>query len=51
MGRYGEKLAYVGFAGMCVSQRIAYVQPAAFLHDLTSVVMGLSIFIEGVRLV
>ena len=50
MGRYGEKATYVGFTAMCVCQRLFYLQAAAAMHDLTSLVLGFSVFIEGVRL-
>ena len=51
MGRYTEKAAYIGFALMCIFQRVQMTAMAALFHDMTSVILALGIFVEGVRLI
>ena len=51
MGRYTEKAVYVGFTVMCIAQRTHYFVGAALFHDITSLVFGLGLFVEGIRLI
>ena len=50
MGRFSEKAAYMGFFLMCISKRLDFEGWAAIWHDITAVVLGLGIFVEGARL-
>ena len=47
--RYTEIATYVGFSIMCIATRFEYITIAALFHDLTAVVFGLGIFVEGLR--
>lgn len=51
MGRYSEKAVYVGFTAMCIFQRAEITSMAALFHDMTSVILGLGLFVEGIRLI
>lgn len=50
MGRFSEKAAYVGFFLMCISKRLNFDGWAAIWHDLSAVILGFGIFVEGARL-
>ena len=50
MGRYSERAVYLGFGMMCLFQRLDMMAPAALCHDVTTLVLGFGLFVEGIRL-
>ena len=50
-GRYTEIISYVGFSVMCIAMHLDNVFIAALCHDLTALIFGLGIFVEGLRMI
>ena len=49
MVRFSERIVYAGFVCISVAQRAGFFFTAALCHDVTAVILGLGIFVEGVR--
>ena len=49
--RYTEVISYIGFSLMCVAMYFDDVIIAATFHDITALIFGIGIFVEGMRLI